>query len=102
MQGEEEAVVEQLEVQAKYEGYINKQLEQVKKSEKMESQAIPEDIDYMQVYGLSNISRQSLQKVKPATIGQATRVSGVSPSDINVLLIAMEKQRRIRRQSHGE
>ena len=97
---EDEAVLEQWEIQAKYEGYIRKQQEQVRRNEKKENHIIPKDIDYAQVYGLSNIGGQGLQKVKPATIGQASRVAGVSPADINVLLIALEKQRRTR--SNGE
>ncbi|MEA1961544.1 MAG: tRNA uridine-5-carboxymethylaminomethyl(34) synthesis enzyme MnmG [Bacillota bacterium] len=87
-------IMEQLEIQAKYEGYINKQQEQVKRFEKMEEKQIPPDIDYKDVYGLSNEALQKLTAVRPVSIGQASRVAGVSPADINVLLIYMEKKRR--------
>lgn len=92
---DDETVVEQLEIQAKYEGYINKQQDQIRRNEKMENKRIPIDLDYQQIYGLSNEARQSLLKVRPASIGQASRISGVSPADISILLIALEKQRRM-------
>ncbi|QGU00615.1 tRNA-5-carboxymethylaminomethyl-2-thiouridine(34) synthesis protein MnmG [Candidatus Syntrophocurvum alkaliphilum] len=87
-------ILEQLEVQAKYEGYINKQLEQVKRFEKMESRKIPYDINYDEVSGLSNEALQKLKEIKPHSLGQASRLSGVNPADINVLLIFLEKKRR--------
>jgi len=87
-------VLEQVEIQAKYEGYINKQKEQVARFEKMEKKLIPEDIDYREVYGLSNEAVQKLSSVRPLSIGQASRVGGVNPADINVLLIFLEKKRR--------
>lgn len=87
-------IMEQLETQAKYEGYINKQQEQVKKFEKLESRQLPEDLNYDEVYGLSNEALQKLKQVRPVSIGQAYRVSGVNPADINVLLIFLEKKRR--------
>lgn len=87
-------ILEQLEVQSKYEGYIKKQQEQVKRFEKLEDRKIPEDIVYQEVYGLSNEALQKLETVRPASIGQAGRISGVNPADINVLLINLEKKRR--------
>lgn len=87
-------VLEQMEIQAKYEGYINKQMEQVRRFEKMEEKQIPPDVEYDKVYSLSNEAVQKLSAVRPVSIGQASRVSGVSPADINVLLIYMEKKRR--------
>ncbi|MDD2620436.1 MAG: tRNA uridine-5-carboxymethylaminomethyl(34) synthesis enzyme MnmG [Syntrophomonadaceae bacterium] len=87
-------IMEQLETQAKYEGYINKQIEQVKKFEKLENRQLPEDINYDEVYSLSNEALQKLKLVRPMSIGQASRVSGVNPADINVLLIFLEKKRR--------
>lgn len=87
-------ILEQLEVQAKYEGYIAKQREQVKRFEKMESKSIPEDLDYSQVYGLSNEAVQRLNQIKPVSVGQASRIAGVSPADMSVLLVFLEKQRR--------
>lgn len=87
-------IMEQIEIQAKYEGYINKQNEQVMRFEKMDNKLLPADIDYQEVYGLSNEARQQLEKVRPVSIGQALRVSGINPADINVLLIFLEKKRR--------
>lgn len=87
-------ILEQLEIQAKYEGYIKKQLEQVKRFEKMEERRIPEDINYDEVLGLSNEALQKLKTARPVSIGQASRLAGVNPADIDVLLIFLEKKRR--------
>lgn len=87
-------ILEQLEIQSKYEGYINKQQEQVNRFEKMESKSIPDTVDYGEVQGLSNESVQKLNQFRPASVGQASRIAGVSPADISVLLIFLEKQRR--------
>ncbi|WP_054696067.1 tRNA uridine-5-carboxymethylaminomethyl(34) synthesis enzyme MnmG [Syntrophomonas palmitatica] len=87
-------ILEQIEIQAKYEGYIRKQEEQVKRFEKMENRKIPEDTDYSQVYGLSNEAVAKLMEKRPASIGQASRLAGVNPADINILLIFLEKKRR--------
>lgn len=87
-------ILEQLEIQSKYEGYINKQQEQVNRFEKMESKSIPDDVAYGEVQGLSNESVQKLNQFRPASVGQASRIAGVSPADISVLLIFLEKQRR--------
>ena len=87
-------IIEQIEIQAKYEGYIEKQREQVSRFEKMDGKPLPGAIDYQEIYGLSNEAKQRLEKVRPVSIGQASRVSGVSPADINVLLIFLEKKRR--------
>ncbi|MCX5780864.1 MAG: tRNA uridine-5-carboxymethylaminomethyl(34) synthesis enzyme MnmG [Firmicutes bacterium] len=87
------AIVEQLEIQAKYEGYIQKQQEQVERFERMENKAIHFDIDYDQVYSLSNEALQKLKAVRPQSIGHASRISGVTPADINILLIFLGKQR---------
>ncbi|MBC7075687.1 MAG: tRNA uridine-5-carboxymethylaminomethyl(34) synthesis enzyme MnmG, partial [Syntrophomonadaceae bacterium] len=87
-------VLEQMEIQSKYEGYINKQIEQIRRFEKLENKPIPEDINYKDVYGLSNEAVQKLEKIRPASIGQASRISGVNPADINILLIFLEKSRR--------
>lgn len=90
----DEEVLEQIEIQAKYDGYIEKQKEQIKRFEKMERKQLPEDMNYREVYGLSNEAVQKLEKFRPASVGQALRVSGVNPADINVLLIYLEKKRR--------
>ncbi|MDD2510571.1 MAG: tRNA uridine-5-carboxymethylaminomethyl(34) synthesis enzyme MnmG, partial [Syntrophomonas sp.] len=87
-------ILEQLEIQAKYEGYIEKQKEQVKRFEKLENKQIPPDLNYDEVYGLSKEAVQKLSMILPASVGQASRIAGVNPADINVLLIFLEKKRR--------
>ena len=81
---------EEVEIQVKYEGYIKMEEEQVEKFKKMETKALPEDIDYSTISGLRIEARQKLNKIKPLSIGQASRISGVSPADINVLLIYLQ------------
>ena len=76
-----------VEVQIKYEGYINRQLAEVAKQERLETRALPPDIDYTKITGLRIEATQKLQAMRPLTIGQASRISGVSPADISVLLI---------------
>lgn len=83
---------EEVEIQIKYEGYIKMEEEQVKKFKKMESKMLSEKINYQEISGLSLEARQKLNKVKPNSIGQASRISGVSPADINVLLIYLQMQ----------
>jgi len=78
---------EQVSVSVKYEGYIAKQLQQIEQFKKMEQKMIPEDIDYDQIPGLRIEARQKLARQRPASVGQASRISGVSPADISVLLI---------------
>ena len=85
---------EEVEIQVKYEGYIKMEKEQVKKFKKMEMKALSEDIDYEKINGLSLEARQKLNKVKPISIGQASRISGVSPAAINVLLIYLQLQNK--------
>ncbi|MFA6075413.1 MAG: tRNA uridine-5-carboxymethylaminomethyl(34) synthesis enzyme MnmG [Negativicutes bacterium] len=80
-------VCQQLEISVKYEGYINRQLEQVEQQRKLENKKLPEHIDYMDVPHLSHEARQKLKQVRPVSIGQATRISGVSPADVSILLI---------------
>lgn len=84
-------VKEQVEIQIKYEGYIKKQMEQVERMKKMEEKRIPEDIDYHQLTGLATEARYQLSKVRPLSVGQASRVSGVNPSDISILLVYLEQ-----------
>ena len=81
---------EEVEIQIKYEGYIKMEEEQVEKFKKMENKKLSEDIDYSSINGLSLEARQKLDKIKPNSIGQASRISGVSPADINVLLIYLQ------------
>ena len=87
------AVKEEVEIQVKYEGYIKMEEEQVDKFKKMENKKIPEGIDYSSIKGLRIEARQKLDKIKPTSIGQASRISGVSPADINVLLIYLQIKR---------
>ncbi len=86
-------------VNIKYEGYISKQLAQIEKFRKLESQLLPDDIDYSQLDGIRLEARQKLNDFRPDSVGQASRISGVSPADINVLLIHLEKMRRERGQA---
>lgn len=85
---------EQVEIHAKYEGYIVKQRQEVERALKLENKKIPADIDYHEIKELSAEAAEKLDKVRPASIGQASRISGVSPADINVLMIALEVKRR--------
>lgn len=91
-----EEVREQVEIQIKYEGYIKKQTNQVNQFKKMENRRLPEDIDYDKIKGLRTEARENLKKVLPTSIGQASRISGVNPADISILLIYTEQQNRIR------
>ncbi len=86
-------VAEQVEIQIKYEGYIEKQLQQVERSKKMESKKIPEDLDYFAINGLATEAKQKLSEVRPLSVGQASRVSGVNPADISILLVYLEQGR---------
>jgi tRNA uridine 5-carboxymethylaminomethyl modification enzyme len=89
------AVREETETQIKYEGYIQKELAQVERMRRMESRRIPEQVDYSELRGLSNEGREKLEGVRPETVGQASRISGVSPADISVLLVYLEQSRGV-------
>lgn len=82
---------EEVEIQIKYEGYIKMQEAQVEKFKKLESKLLPESIDYEELKGISLEGRQKLNKFKPRSIGQASRISGVSPADISVLLVYLQQ-----------
>ncbi|HDD7359423.1 tRNA uridine-5-carboxymethylaminomethyl(34) synthesis enzyme MnmG, partial [Staphylococcus aureus] len=84
-------VEEQVEIQTKYEGYINKSLQQVEKVKRMEEKKIPEDLDYSKIDSLATEAREKLSEVKPLNIAQASRISGVNPADISILLIYLEQ-----------
>ncbi len=88
-------VTEQVNIISKYEGYITKQLEQIIQFKKYENKLIPEDLNYNKIKGLRTEAIQKLSDIKPMNIGQASRISGVSPADINVILIFLEQRRRI-------
>ena len=85
-------VAEQIEIQAKYQGYISRQQEEVARHRRNETLKLPETLDYSQVSGLSNEVRQKLQSHKPVTVGQASRISGVTPAAISLLLIHLKKR----------
>lgn len=87
-------VAEQAEIFAKYEGYITKQRQEVERFMKLENKRLPDGIDYRAIKELSSEAAEKLDKVRPANIGQASRISGVSPADISVLMIALELKRR--------
>ena len=89
-----EDVKKQVEITLVYEGYIKKQLEQVERMEKLEEKLLPEDINYNEVSSLRDEAREKLNAIRPISIGQASRISGVSPADISVLLVYLEQYRR--------
>lgn len=84
-------VAEQVNIELKYEGYINRQMRQVDQFIKLETKKIPDNIDYHDVYSLRKEAEQKLSEIRPASVGQASRISGVSPADISVLLVYLEK-----------
>lgn len=84
-------VAEQVEIQLKYEGYIEKSLQQVERMKRMESKKIPVDIDYDAISGIASEARQKLKDVRPLSMGQASRISGVNPADISILLVYIEQ-----------
>ena len=85
----------EVEIQVKYEGYIKMQETQVEKFKKLETKLLPQDINYSEIKGLRLEARQKLNKIKPNSVGQASRISGVSPADISVLLIYLEQKNNI-------
>ena len=88
-----DSVIEEAEIEIKYEGYIKLQLEQIEEFKKLENKKLDEDIDYEKILGLSLEARQKLNKMKPTSVGQASRISGVSPADISVLLIYLSQNK---------
>ncbi len=93
----EREVEEEVEILIKYEGYIKKQLSQAEQFKKLENKKVPIDMDYMNIKGLSLEAKEKLNDIKPINLGQASRISGVSPADISVIMIYMEQLRRIRK-----
>lgn len=83
-------VCEQVEIKLKYEGYIKRQMSEVSSFKKMEEKLLPKDVDYSSIHGLRLEARQKLHKIKPKSLGQASRISGVSPSDMSVLIVWLE------------
>lgn len=94
-EGLDEEMKEQVEIQIKYAGYIEKQLQHVEKLQKMEKKKIPDDINYNEIHGLAMEARQKLTKIAPISIGQASRISGVTPADISILLVHLEHYNRV-------
>ena len=91
-----EDVANEVEIEVKYKGYIKLQQNQVEKFKKLETKKLPEDINYESIKGLRLEARQKLNQIRPSSVGQASRISGVSPADISVLLIFLEQQRKDR------
>ena len=92
--GVPEYIVRKAEIEIKYKGYIKKQLAQVEQFKKLESRQLPADIDYSQIKGIRIEAAQKLAKNRPASVGQASRISGISPADISVLLIWLQQKGR--------
>lgn len=92
-EGLDRAVIDEVETQVKYEGYIHKEAEQVERMRRMEGKRLPDDIDYATVRGLSTEGREKLSDLRPETLGQASRMGGVSPADISVLLVYLEQRK---------
>ncbi len=91
----DDVIAEQVELQIKYEGYISKQLQQIEQMRKLEEKKLPQDVDYSNVYGLRLEAIEKLNKVKPVSIGQASRISGVSPADVSLLVVWMQKEKGV-------
>jgi len=89
----ERSIIAQVEISLKYEGYIKRQLKQVEEFARLEDKPLPRELDYSSITGLRLEAREKLQKIKPASFGQASRISGVSPADISVLMIYMESRK---------
>ena len=87
-----EDVIEQVEINIKYEGYIKKANREAEKMLDLENKKIPENIDYDKIHNLASEAKQKLKEVKPISIGQALRISGVNPADISILMIYIKKE----------
>jgi tRNA uridine 5-carboxymethylaminomethyl modification enzyme len=88
-----EDIWSQVETDLKYEGYIRREMESVARQQRQEEQPVPMDLDYASITGLRNESRQKFAQVRPATLGQASRISGVTPADVALLSVWIRKQR---------
>lgn len=86
---------EQVEIQIKYSGYIEKQLLHIDRMKKMEAKKLPELLDYFAIHGLANEAKQKLNEVRPLNLGQASRISGVTPADISILMVYLENKRKV-------
>ena len=92
-----EEVLEQVEIEVKYSGYIKKAIDQSKKMRNYDEKKIPSDINYDEVDNIALEAREKFKKIKPTTVGQASRISGVNPADISVLVVYLEKLQRMGR-----
>ena len=90
-----ENITEQININVKYDGYIRRQQQQVNVFKKMESRKIPEDLDYDDVPSLRLEARAKLKSFRPVSVGQASRISGVSPADISVLLVYLDSKKKV-------
>ena len=91
-------VSKEAEIEIKYAGYIDKQMAQVEQMRRLESRLLPQDLDYSSIKGLCLEAIEKLERVKPLNLGQASRISGVSPADISVLVIWLEQQRQLKKE----
>jgi tRNA uridine 5-carboxymethylaminomethyl modification enzyme len=96
---DEDTVADQVEVQAKYYGYVERQRDEVQRRAQQEDQVLPPDLDYSVVRGLSKEAQQTLQRHRPETLGQATRISGVTPAAIALLLVHLKRAAAPRKKS---
>jgi tRNA uridine 5-carboxymethylaminomethyl modification enzyme len=87
-----EDVIEQVEIEIKYSGYIKQQQLQIAQVTRMENQRLPEDIDYQTITGLSNETKEKLSFLRPFFLGQASRISGIRPADITILMLWLKKK----------
>ena len=94
-------VVEEIEARVKYEGYIRMDMERIRRAALIEDEPIPADIDYRQLSSLSKEAVEKLSRTRPLTVGQASRISGVRPSDVTVLLVDMHRRKRALPDSAG-
>ena len=85
-------VIEQVEISIKYEGYIKKALKEAEKMVDLDNKKIPKDINYDKIHNLASEAKQKLKEVKPTSIGQALRISGVNPADISILMVYIKKE----------
>ena len=97
--GVSDDVAFQVEVQAKYHGYIERQQEEIERNLRDENTRLPEDLDYLQVHGLSNEVSQKLAQQRPSTLGQASRISGITPAAISILRVHLKKRSSLLQQS---
>ncbi len=95
-------VKEQVQIQLKYKGYIERQKSQIEQFKKMEDKIIPQDLNYNDLENLRKEAREKLNKIQPHSLGQASRISGVSPADISALMVYIEKRERERGNTNNE